>query len=89
MKVGNFMSNITTFDQINILANRLEARGKDIKLSTPTDAQFAADLVIVAEILRDIAPLMQIVGEMQGSRRQFPQLMGADDRTSVTARRGA
>jgi hypothetical protein len=80
-KVGNFMSNITTFDQINILADRLEARGRDMELSSSMDAQFAADLVLVAEILRSIAPLMQMVDEMQG-RRQIQQLMGADDRAS-------
>jgi hypothetical protein len=28
-KVGNFVSNITTFDQINNLADRLEARSRD------------------------------------------------------------
>jgi hypothetical protein len=57
--VGNFMSNITTFDQMNILADRLEARSRDMELSSSMDAQFAADLVLVAEILRSIAPLMQ------------------------------
>jgi hypothetical protein len=45
------------------------------------DAQFAADLVLVAEILRSIAPLMQMVDEMQGGR-QIQQLIGADDRAS-------
>jgi len=76
------MSNIPkTSDQIDLLAGRLEARGKDIEPATSRDAQFAADLVIAAEILRDIAPLMQIVDEMQG-RRQIRQLMDTDDQAA-------
>jgi hypothetical protein len=31
-KVGNFMSNITTFDQMNILADRIEARSRDMEV---------------------------------------------------------
>jgi hypothetical protein len=76
------MSNIPkTSDQIDLLADRLETRGKDMELVTSRDAQFAADLVIAAEILRDVAPLMQIVDEMQG-RRQIRQLMGTDDQAA-------
>lgn len=72
------MSNIPTSDQIGLLADRLEARRKDMELATSRDAQFAADLVIAAEILRDIAPLLQIVDQMQG-KRQIRQLIGTDD----------
>jgi hypothetical protein len=66
----NVMSDIPkTSDRIDLLADRLETRGKAIELATSRDAQFAADLVIAAEILRDIAPLMQIVDEMQGRKQ--------------------
>lgn len=75
------MSNIPTSDQIDLVADRLEARGKGMELATSSDAQFAADLVIAAEILRDIAPLMQIVDEMQGKRRTR-QLTATDDRAA-------
>jgi hypothetical protein len=75
------MSNIPTSDQIDLLADRLEAPGKDMELATSRDAQFAAALVIAAEILRDIAPLMQIVDEMQG-KRQTGQSVATDDQAA-------
>lgn len=52
-----------------------------MELATSRDAQFAADLVIAAEILRDIAPLMQIVDEMHG-KRQTRQLKATDDQAA-------